>query len=63
MPSGQTRYGAEVLRVPAVHKNGRFSIAFNVVLLPSPTATRMRSPPLLAMRLGVGTRNANVAAG
>jgi hypothetical protein len=37
MLSGQARYSAEVLRVPAVHKNGRFlSIAFTVVLLPSP---------------------------
>jgi len=36
MLSGQTRYGAEVLRVPAVHKDGRaLSIAFTVVLLPS----------------------------
>ena len=36
MLSGQTRYGAEVLRVAAIHKNGRaLSIAFTVVLLPS----------------------------
>jgi PAS domain S-box-containing protein len=33
MQSGQTRYGAEVLRVPAVHKDGRrLSIAFTVAL-------------------------------
>ena len=34
MMSGQTRYGTEVLRVPALHKNGRsLSIAFTVALL------------------------------
>ena len=34
MQSGQTRYGSEVLRVPAVHKDGRrLSIAFTVTLL------------------------------
>jgi PAS domain S-box-containing protein len=34
MRTGQTRYGAEVLRVPAVHKDGRaLSIAFTVALL------------------------------
>jgi PAS domain S-box-containing protein len=34
MQSGQTRYGAEVLRVPALHKDGRrLSIAFTVALL------------------------------
>ena len=34
MQTGQTRYGAEVLRVPAVHKDGRaLSIAFTVTLL------------------------------
>ena len=34
MASGQTRYGAEVLRVPALHKDGRtLSIAFTVVLV------------------------------
>jgi PAS domain S-box-containing protein len=33
MQSGQSRYGAEVLRVPAVHKDGRrLSIAFTVAL-------------------------------
>jgi PAS domain S-box-containing protein len=38
MQTGQTRYGAEVLRVPAVHKDGRrLSIAFTVGLLYSPT--------------------------
>jgi len=32
--SGQTKYGADVLRVPALHKNGRpLSIAFTVALL------------------------------
>ena len=37
MQTGQTRYGAEVLRVPAVHKDGRrLSIAFTVALLYSP---------------------------
>lgn len=34
MRSGETRYGADVLRVPAVHKDGRpLSIAFTVALL------------------------------
>jgi PAS domain S-box-containing protein len=37
MATGQTRYGNEVLRVPAVHKDGRsLSIAFTVALLHSP---------------------------
>jgi PAS domain S-box-containing protein len=36
MRTGQTRYGSEVLRVPAVHKDGRaLSIAFTVTLLDS----------------------------
>jgi PAS domain S-box-containing protein len=34
MESGNTRYGADLLRVPAVHKDGRsLSIAFTVALL------------------------------
>jgi len=34
MASGQTRYGADVLRVPALHKEGKpLSIAFTVALL------------------------------
>ncbi len=34
MRTGQTRYGADVLRVPALHKDGRrLSIAFTVALL------------------------------
>jgi len=37
MESGQTRYGADVLRVPAIHKDGRaLSIAFTVTPLYSP---------------------------
>lgn len=37
MDSGQTRYGSEVLRVPALHKEGRpLSIAFTVSLLFTP---------------------------
>ena len=37
MLSGQTRYGTDVLRVPALHKDGRpLSIAFTVALLKSP---------------------------
>lgn len=37
METGQTRYGNDVLRVPAVHKDGRaLSIAFTVALLHSP---------------------------
>ena len=37
MLSGQTRYGTEVLRVPALHKDGRaLSIAFTVALVNSP---------------------------
>jgi PAS domain S-box-containing protein len=38
MQTGATRYGTEVLRVPAVHKDGRrLSIAFTVALLYAPT--------------------------
>ena len=34
MASGQTRYGADLLRVPALHKEGKpLSIAFTVALL------------------------------
>jgi PAS domain S-box-containing protein len=37
MRTGQTRYGTEVLRVPAMHKDGRrLSIAFTVALLNGP---------------------------
>jgi PAS domain S-box-containing protein len=37
MQTGETRYGTDVLRVPAVHKDGRrLSIAFTVALLFSP---------------------------
>jgi PAS domain S-box-containing protein len=37
MKTGQTRYGSEVLRVPALHKDGRtLSIAFTVALLDTP---------------------------
>ena len=37
MRTGETRYGADVLRVPALHKDGRpLSIAFTVALLQSP---------------------------
>ena len=36
MASGRTRYGTEILRVPALHKSGRpLSIAFTVALLKS----------------------------
>jgi PAS domain S-box-containing protein len=37
MATGQTRYGHDVLRVPALHKDGRpLSIAFTVALLAAP---------------------------
>ena len=37
METGQTRYGNDVLRVPAVHKDGHtLSIAFTVAMLHSP---------------------------
>ena len=37
MKTGVTRYGTDVLRVPAVHKDGRpLSIAFTVALLSTP---------------------------
>lgn len=37
MATGETRYGHDVLRVPAVHKDGHsLSIAFTVALLHSP---------------------------
>ena len=36
MATGQTRYGHDVLRLPALHKDGRaLSIAFTVALLPA----------------------------
>jgi len=39
MRTGRTRYGSEVLRVPAVHRDGRpLSIAFTVALLFSSNA-------------------------
>jgi PAS domain S-box-containing protein len=38
MQTGETRYGTDILRVPAVHKDGRrLSIAFTVALLFSPS--------------------------
>jgi len=41
MVSGQTRYGADVLRVPALHKDGRaLSIAFTVALVDSENDSR-----------------------
>jgi PAS domain S-box-containing protein len=40
MASGVTRYGHELLRVPAIHKDGRkMSIAFTVALLHAPDGT------------------------
>ncbi len=40
MESGTTRYGADVLQVPAIDKAGRsFSIAFTVALLYAPDGT------------------------
>ena len=37
METGETRYGTDVLRVPALHKDGRaLSIAFTVALLRGP---------------------------
>ncbi len=37
MDTGQTRYGADVLRVPALHKEGKpLSIAFTVAMLHTP---------------------------
>src|ERR1700716_262908 len=40
METGQTKYGHDVLRVPALHKEGRpLSIAFTVALLHSPEKT------------------------
>lgn len=40
METGETRYGHDVLRVPAVHKDGRaLSIAFTVALLHSSDGT------------------------
>lgn len=40
MKTGETRYGNDVLRVPAVHKDGHsLSIAFTVALLKKPDGT------------------------
>jgi hypothetical protein len=37
MRTGHTKYGTEVLRVPAIHKDGRtLSIAFTVALMRAP---------------------------
>lgn len=42
MQTGQTRYGSEVLRVPALHKDGRpLSIAFTVALMDLPDGSRI----------------------
>ena len=42
MQTGHTRYGSEVLRVPALHKDGRtLSVAFTVALLDLPDQTRI----------------------
>jgi PAS domain S-box-containing protein len=41
MATGQTRYGHDLLKVPAAHKDGRtLSIAFTVALLHSPEPER-----------------------
>jgi PAS domain S-box-containing protein len=41
MQTGQTRYGTQILRVPALHKEGqRLSIAFTVALLHAPDGRR-----------------------
>jgi hypothetical protein len=40
MKTGESRYGSDVLRVPAMHKDGRaLSIAFTVALLRVPDET------------------------
>jgi PAS domain S-box-containing protein len=40
MKTGESRYGSDVLRVPAMHKDGRtLSIAFTVTLLRGPDET------------------------
>jgi hypothetical protein len=53
MQTGQTRYGTEVLHVPAVHKDGRtMSIAFTVALLYTPD----KKPRVIAAILRDETR-------
>ena len=43
MQTGKTRYGTDLLRVPAAHKDGRrLSIAFTVTLLPGAIVAFMR---------------------
>ncbi|HEY6820670.1 MAG TPA: PAS domain S-box protein [Burkholderiales bacterium] len=43
MQTGKTRYGTDLLRVPAIHKDGRrLSIAFTVTLLPGAIVAFMR---------------------
>jgi PAS domain S-box-containing protein len=43
MRTGKTRYGTDLLRVPATHKDGRrLSIAFTVALLPGTIVAFMR---------------------
>jgi PAS domain S-box-containing protein len=47
MSTGKTKYGAEVLRVPAVHKDGKsLSIAFTVTLLES---SKGQGPTIVAI--------------
>jgi len=42
MGSGQTKYQADVLRVPALHRDGKsLSIAFTVTLLDAPDGSRV----------------------
>ncbi len=46
MKTGQTRYGTDVLRVPALHKDGRgLSISFTVALMRSAGAKVRRDCP------------------
>ncbi|HTI16754.1 MAG TPA: PAS domain S-box protein [Trinickia sp.] len=51
MQTGQTRYGNDVLKVPAVHKDGRaLSIAFTVALLHSDSAPEQVSGIVAVIR-------------
>ena len=64
MLSGHSRYGTEVLRVPALHKDGRaLSIAFTVALVNSPDSESLQLLQSFAMRLNDGMRNASCGAG
>ena len=60
METGETRYGNDVLKVPAVHKDGHaLSIAFTVAMLFAKTARCPRLRRSSAMRRRASTKSAH----